>query len=81
MAGRFELETCPLEMVDEPTVRLIELARLFHRGLPPVAGGTLDQASGFLAVAGFVADEDERYRQEAAAKLGPWAMLAMMMRG
>lgn len=81
MSGGFELETCPLDAVDEPTVRLIELARLFKRGLPPVAGGTLDQAAGFLAAAAFVWDEDEHYEREAAARLGPWAMLAMMTRG
>jgi len=43
--------------VDADIWELIELAHLFYKGLPPVAGGVLDQSAGFVAGARVVRSE------------------------
>ena len=46
-----------------PAVGLIEL---FEKGLPPIAGGTLDQAVWFLEAAKVLRNEEALCRMEAA---------------
>jgi hypothetical protein len=44
--------------VDSATWQAMDLAALYKRGLPPVAGGVLDQAQSFLDAADLIwADE------------------------
>jgi hypothetical protein len=58
---------CVLTIVPPAAWRVLELATLWQRhGLPPVAGGVLDQAQGFVAAAAFVAGQRAAWR----AKLG-----------
>jgi hypothetical protein len=46
-------------------VRLAKLADLFEKGLPPVAGGALDQSAWFIdAVQVLAADEAEMRRNK-----------------
>ncbi len=42
----------------------IELARLFRRGIPPIAGGVLDQTAKFLEAAKFVWAEEAGLKTE-----------------
>lgn len=65
--GHWRLEVCPLDFVDDETWQLIELAELFKQGLPPVAGGTLDQAAVFVEAARRVWREQEHWRAVMAA--------------
>lgn len=50
---------CPLEIIGPDVWRAIELAGLYEKGLPPVAGGSLDQAAIFVQAArAYWADRD-----------------------
>lgn len=46
--GYFELTTCPAEFVDVDAAQAVRFAELFKKGVPPVAGGALDQESWFM---------------------------------
>lgn len=49
--GEISLTKCPMANVPDVVWQTVELIDLFAEGLPPVAGGTLDQADSFLTVA------------------------------
>lgn len=49
--GRFEIEGCPQQMVDRELADCLRPARLYEKGLPPVMGGSLDQANWFVEMA------------------------------
>jgi hypothetical protein len=59
---------CPLRIVPAETFGILDLAELMKEGLPPVAGGVLDQAKTFLDAARLVWAEEERWRQKQAEK-------------
>ena len=40
------------------------LAGLYEKGLPPVAGGSLDQAGVFIAAVEFIWQEEKQYKAE-----------------
>ncbi len=44
--------------------QVITLAGLYEKGLPPVAGGALDQAVAFIAAAEFIWQEEKQYKAE-----------------
>jgi len=46
--GRIIIDCCPLELVTNDIWEVMEYAQLYEKGLPPVAGGALDQAQIFL---------------------------------
>lgn len=63
--GRFAVYCCPLDadgMMD--ALATIEASDLFYKGLPPMAGGTLDQVRAFVQAARFVRSEQARIRAE-----------------
>ena len=62
--GDIKIESCPLEIIDEKTWEIMELAELFKKGLPPIAGGVLDQAKNFVSAARFCWAEIENYKRE-----------------
>lgn len=39
---------CPYSYIDTDLASAIQLADLFEKGIPPVAGGVLDQAKQFI---------------------------------
>jgi len=43
---------------------VIRFAKLYRKGLPPIAGGALDQAAIFIDAAEFVWAEQSRHRLE-----------------
>lgn len=49
-AGFFSLTDCPKKLVDWELVQAIRYAELFGKGLPPVAGGSLDQSAWFVSL-------------------------------
>ena len=63
-AGRIEITQCPLECIDEDVWKIIMLAELFEKGLPPVAGGTLDQAKVFVEAAYFIFREQNYWKRK-----------------
>ena len=63
--GRFPVYCCPLDAEGMPdALAMIDAAELFHKGLPPIAGGTLDQVRAFVHAAAFVRSEQARIRAE-----------------
>lgn len=64
--GKWELKECPKKFVTSDVWEAIELAELFAKGLPPVAGGVLDQANSFVEAARFIFAEQAFWK----AKLG-----------
>lgn len=62
--GTIRLTSCPLETVPAEAFETVDLAGLLEKGLPPVAGGMLDQAKVFLDAARFVWNEEARAKAE-----------------
>ena len=56
-AGHFDLTSCPVGFVDAEIWDLLGYAGLYEKGLPPVDGGTLDQARWFSEFCRFVWNE------------------------
>lgn len=66
--GRFILTRCPMDAIGPDAIELMELADLYRRGIPPVAGGALDQAAAFNAACRFVWAERDRVEAEMQAR-------------
>jgi hypothetical protein len=60
--GSFKVIGCPNQFCREVT-GTIELIELFKKGLPPVAGGSLDQAAWFIEAAAMMEREDNLAKQ------------------
>ncbi len=60
--GTFELTQCPIEWLEDEIWHMIELAELYEKGLPPVAGGSLDQTAYFIRFARMVMNENAKYK-------------------
>ena len=69
--GYVDITDCPLTVIDDSTIELIRLAKLFDRGLAPVSGGVLDQAAAFLRAAEFALDEIRYWKNKKG--IGDWA--------
>lgn len=61
-AGILEIVECPLERIPVRIWRVVRYAGLYEKGLPPVAGGALDQTAVFLAACGFIAADREEHK-------------------
>jgi len=62
--GRFEIATCPLELITSDIWNAIEFAGLYKRGLPPIAGGSLAQTKSFNDAAGFIWNEQAHWKNK-----------------
>ena len=62
--GVQHLNRCPLDEVPGVYFEAFELADLYEKGLPPVDGGTLDQASAFLAACRVIWAERARLEKQ-----------------
>ena len=62
--GTLDLIGCPLEIIDPGTWELIDYADLYRKGLPPVAGGALDQTAFFLAAARWIFSEQNYWKRK-----------------
>lgn len=66
--GRYSFPGCPLQQLPAQTWEIIELACLWDKGLPPVAGGSMDQSRAFVAAARFVLADRDMWRNTLKAK-------------
>jgi len=64
--GMMPVEDCPEKLITPDIWEAIELANLWEKGIPPVAGGALDQAQSFVSAARFIFAEQNWWK----AKLG-----------
>ncbi|MFH1370347.1 MAG: hypothetical protein ABII09_03560 [Planctomycetota bacterium] len=61
--GAIRITQCPLKAVRPDTWEILEYVELYlEHGLPPAAGGQLDQAKGFLQAARFVSNEKAKHK-------------------
>ena len=63
-SGTFDITDCPQRWIDDWVWQMIELSEMYEKGLPPVAGGVLDQAAYFVRFAKRVMDESAQYKVE-----------------
>lgn len=66
-AGRFELAECPTAYVDSEIWNAMEYAKLYEKGLPPVAGGSLDQSHWFTAACRAIWNEQAYWKNKLGA--------------
>lgn len=59
---------CPLIGLGAEVWQLLECAVLFAKGLPPVAGGSLDQSGWFLAASAVIAAEKNYWKGKSDGK-------------
>lgn len=57
--GWLVIDRCPHSMVDARVAEIVRYADLYEKGLPPVAGGALDQCQGFVDACVFLMREKE----------------------
>lgn len=67
--GVLRLTGCPKTLIPADVWDVIREAGMYKRGLPPIAGGTLDQAAGFTEAARFIWAEQDRMKADAMSKV------------
>jgi hypothetical protein len=60
--GQIRIMDCPLTLITEDVWEMMELASLYEKGLPPVAGGALDQTASFVGAARLIQTETQRHK-------------------
>ena len=59
-----EITCCPLDLITADVWEVIRYAELYEKGLPPVAGGALDQAKAFIDAAGLIFEEQAFWKKK-----------------
>lgn len=62
-SGIIEITDCPLVLIPKDVWEVIEFADLYEKGLPPIAGGSLDQMKGFILAANFIFKEKAYWKK------------------
>jgi len=62
--GYFELNECPKQFCGNKIGEFIMHAELTQKGMPPIAGGTLDQSASFMDAASYYWAEMDRAKAE-----------------
>jgi len=62
--GSVDIVQCPLEIITADVWELLEYAELYKKGLPPVAGGALDQAKIFTESCRYVFEIESYVRNK-----------------
>lgn len=65
--GEFKVAGCPNAYCSS-IVPALELIDLFHKGMAPVAGGTLDQSASFIRVARLMESEEAKVSNERSSR-------------
>jgi hypothetical protein len=61
--GFIPLTSCPNRMVSSELRQVIRLADFYEKGLPPVAGGALDQSNRFIEACEFLWGEQAHLKR------------------
>lgn len=67
--GYVEIADCPKRCIEPNLLRAIRLADLMKQGLPPVAGGVLDQSSWFISFYECFRSEENRAEAESYRRI------------
>lgn len=62
--GAVRIDGCPNDYC-RSVINTVSMVELFGKGLPPVAGGVLDQSAWFLEASRILESEDSRAKSEA----------------
>jgi hypothetical protein len=62
------LDGCPNQYVDQEAFKIIGLADMYEKGIPPVSGGSLDQSNWFVEFCRWLWSENSRIEKELTAK-------------
>lgn len=62
--GMIDITQCPFEWIDDDVWEAMEFADLYEKGLPPIAGGALDQAAVFVDACRFIWQEEAVWKRE-----------------
>jgi len=62
--GKIRITGCPLEMIPPDVWEVIQYAELYEKGLPPIAGGVLDQAKNFIEACRFIFSEQRHWKNK-----------------
>jgi len=65
---RVEIDRCPLEFLEPDLWAWLTFADMLEKGLPPVAGGLLDQAWAFVQLANFAMSDKSYWKNRLQAK-------------
>lgn len=68
--GELVIVGCPAEQIGADVLLALEMIRLLDKGLPPLAGGALDQTAVFLDAARFVWTEEARWKAHFETRRG-----------
>lgn len=63
-SGKERITQCPMELVSREAWDVIELAELYEKGLPPVAGGAMDQAAAFVEACRLIWATQKKWKQQ-----------------
>jgi len=69
--GRRAITGCPWKLIDEHTADVIRMAGFWKKGIPPVAGGYLDQTPSMTEACELIWHLQDVER----AKQDPWSLL------
>lgn len=64
------IDVCPAPLISPLSIELNRMYQFMKSGIPPVAGGYLDQTTIFIEAAGIMASEENRISKKALAKDG-----------
>lgn len=65
--GTITITCCPLELITNDVWQIIQLVEFYEKGLPPIAGGTLQQAKAFNDAALFIMCEKQYWKSKLGA--------------
>lgn len=62
--GEIDIDRCPLLVIAPDVWEVLKYAGLYEKGLPPVAGGALDQSDWFLSAAEYIFEQEQRLKNQ-----------------
>jgi hypothetical protein len=62
--GTMPIIGCPEKIITSDVWTMIELTNFYKKGLPPIAGGVLDQSHNFIEAASFIFSEQNFWKSE-----------------
>ncbi len=67
-SGRIRIDTCPQEMIDNDTVDIMRIAGFWKQGIPPMAGGYMDQLDNVAEACSYIWSEQNRAMEASRKK-------------
>ena len=62
--GRMAITDCPEKFITPDIWQFIQIADLWEKGIPPIAGGSLEQSQNFVFATGFYFGEKQHWKNK-----------------